>query len=70
MRDITHAQTILQQKQLEKLKEETGEETTKKSLQKAVDHYLKCSHCKEENLDDLALKEKLKQKQNNKEETN
>ncbi|OKY77519.1 MAG: Component of type IV pili like system [Candidatus Methanohalarchaeum thermophilum] len=63
--EIVHAQTVLAEKDLEKLKEKTEETTTKKALQKAVEHYLKCPYSEE----DTAIKEKIQEvKEKNKKE--
>ena len=44
---LVHAQTILLQDDLDKLKERSGEQATKDAISKAVEHYLKCSHTKD-----------------------
>ena len=44
---LVHAQTILLQEDLDKLKERTREHATKDAISKAVEHYLKCDHTKE-----------------------
>ncbi len=43
MIDIIHAQTVLAREDLERLKKKSGISQTKKALQAAVDHYLKCN---------------------------
>ncbi|PTD94155.1 hypothetical protein C9439_03665 [archaeon SCG-AAA382B04] len=45
---IVHAQTILTESDLNELKEEAGEETTKGALQQAVDHYIECPYTNKE----------------------
>jgi len=45
---IVHAQTILTEDDLNELKKETGEGTTKGSLQEAVEHYLECPYTNKE----------------------
>jgi len=39
---IVHVQTVLTEETLEKLKEKSGERTTKDALNQAVEHYLRC----------------------------
>lgn len=43
---LVHAQTILEEDQLEELKERTREHTTKDAISKAIDHYLECKDTK------------------------
>ena len=43
---LVHAQTILLEDDLDKLKERSGEHTTKDAISKAVDHYLECKDVK------------------------
>jgi len=43
---LVHAQTILLEDDLDKLKERSGEHTTKDAISKAVDHYLDCKDVK------------------------
>lgn len=47
MSKLVHAQTILLEDDLDKLKERSGEHTTKDAISKAVDHYLECKNTKE-----------------------
>lgn len=43
---LVHAQTILDQDTLDKLKERTGEPATKDAISIAIDHYLECKNTK------------------------
>jgi len=46
MSRLVHAQTILENDQLNELKERTGETATKDAISKAIDHYLECKDTK------------------------
>ncbi|MFO7968380.1 MAG: DUF5371 family protein [Archaeoglobaceae archaeon] len=48
---IVHAQTVLDEKTLEELKQKTGEKTTKDAITKAIYHYITCSYTHEEPLE-------------------
>ncbi|MFH0904255.1 MAG: DUF5371 family protein [Methanobacteriota archaeon] len=43
---LVHAQTVLMQEDLDKLKERSGEHATKDAISKAVEHYLECGNVK------------------------
>ncbi len=61
-RRIIHAQTVLPIEILEKLKEKTGEKSTKDAIYKAIEHYLICPYTHEDLLD-KKLEEYLKKKE-------
>lgn len=42
-----HAQTVLTEEDVEALKQKTGDQTTKGSIAKAVEHFLNCKHSNE-----------------------
>lgn len=50
---IVYVQTVVFEEELEKLKELSGETSTKDALRKAVEHYLKCPHVGKEKWFDL-----------------
>jgi hypothetical protein len=47
MSKIKYAETYLFDDDLEKLKEKTGEDTTKEALSKAIHHYIECEFIKD-----------------------
>ena len=42
MAEIVHVQTVMLQEELDRIKELSGDQTTKGAVYKAVEHYLTC----------------------------
>ncbi len=60
---ILHAQTVLTDEDLNRLKKKTGEDSTKEALATAVQHYLECDSTEVDDLWQRRLKHLVKIKQ-------
>jgi hypothetical protein len=59
---IMHAQTVLTVDDIERLKEKTGEISTKDALAKAVSHFLDCEYTEVEDMWAKKLEKAVKRK--------
>lgn len=68
MAKIMHAQTVLTVEDIERLKEKTGEISTKDALAKAVSHFLDCEYTQVEDMWAKKLEKVVKRKKKEEEE--
>ncbi len=68
MAKIMHAQTVLTVDDIERLKEKTGEISTKDALAKAVSHFLDCEYTQVEDMWAKKLEKVVKRKKKEEEE--